>query len=188
MSLYDPFAETTPSQRLQAAARRARLARIEGTAKPDTPIACLSASARTGPPAVKPELPAPEFSDWLERQDRKNPLPRPLWFSMEEEIDPFGVIPPKIVDIQHVVAKHFGITRHEMISARRIGKLILPRHIAMYFCRVLTLRPFPEIGRRFGNRDHTVPIYASQKIARLIKTDPGVAAHVEALNEKLGAA
>jgi len=71
--------------------------------------------------------------------------------------------------IQHFVALVYGVTREEIISENRRAALILPRHIAMYLC-VKQGRSFPEVGRAFGNRDHTSVIHAFRKIGR--STDP----------------
>lgn len=178
MSLHDPHSVATPSQRLAAAAHQARLAKIAAKAKTDSPVAAP-------PPAEVKEDASPfSFDDWVRRQERLNPIPKDPWFSIVSETDPLR---PSVEHIQRVVARHYGITRDDMISARRIGKLILPRHMGMYFCRLYTLRSFPEIGRRFGNRDHTVPLWACRKIERLIKSDSGVASDVEAIKAKLEA-
>jgi chromosomal replication initiator protein len=59
---------------------------------------------------------------------------------------------------------------------------VLPRQVAMYFARSVTLRSMPAIGRRFGNRDHTTVLHAVRKIGGLIKTDANFAhdiAHIE---------
>jgi hypothetical protein len=82
---------------------------------------------------------------------------------------------PFIADIQKAVARHFNITRHDLISQRRTAELVKPRQIAAYLSRELTQHSLPEIGRRFGNRDHTTILYAVRKISRQLAADPELA-------------
>lgn len=82
----------------------------------------------------------------------------------------------KIETIQAVVAEHFNVTRADMMSARRTANVVRPRQIAMYLAKVLTLRSMPEIGRRFGGRDHTTVLHAVRKIEQLNSVDTSVAA------------
>jgi chromosomal replication initiator protein len=62
---------------------------------------------------------------------------------------------------------------------------VRPRQIAMYLAKTLTLRSLPEIGRRFGGRDHTTVLHAVRKIESLIGTDNGLAAEIEVLKSQL---
>ncbi len=78
---------------------------------------------------------------------------------------------PNVHKIQNFVASQFGITRRDLISDRRDAKIIMPRHIAIYLCRQLTLRSLVFIGRRFNKRDHTTILSAARKIERLRGTD-----------------
>src|SRR5690606_7018788 len=70
----------------------------------------------------------------------------------------------KIEDIQKLVASRYNVSRSDILSARRPAAVVRPRQIAMYLSRVLTLRSLPEIGRRFGGRDHTTVLHAVRKI------------------------
>lgn len=83
------------------------------------------------------------------------------------------------------VAKEYGVTEGEICSIRRTANLITPRHIAMYLAKVITTRSFPEIGRRFGGRDHTTILHACQKIERMMAESESFAAEVNALRAKL---
>lgn len=74
----------------------------------------------------------------------------------------------KIEDIQRVVARQYNLSRSDLLSARRTANVVRPRQVAMYLCKVLTLRSLPEIGRRFGGRDHTTVLHAVSKIAWMI--------------------
>lgn len=72
-----------------------------------------------------------------------------------------------IDEIQKRVSEHFRIRHAEMVSARRAREVARPRQIAMYLAKQLTPRSLPEIGRRFGGRDHTTVIHAVRQIERL---------------------
>lgn len=72
-----------------------------------------------------------------------------------------------IDEIQRRVSEHFRIRHAEMVSARRAREVARPRQIAMYLAKQLTPRSLPEIGRRFGGRDHTTVIHAVRQIERL---------------------
>ncbi|MBN9033185.1 MAG: chromosomal replication initiator protein DnaA [Rhizobiales bacterium] len=75
----------------------------------------------------------------------------------------------RIEDIQRVVARHYNVSRQELVSNRRTRVIVKPRQIAMYLSKTLTPRSFPEIGRRFGGRDHTTVLHAVRKIEDLIE-------------------
>ena len=70
----------------------------------------------------------------------------------------------KIEDILKVVSRHFGVSRGDILSQRRHRSVVWPRQIGMYLAKQLTSRSLPEIGRRFGNRDHTTVLHAIRKI------------------------
>ena len=72
-----------------------------------------------------------------------------------------------IEEIQKKVSQHFNIKMSDMSSARRSRTIARPRQIAMYLSKNLTSRSLPEIGRRFGNRDHTTVIHAVRKVEEL---------------------
>lgn len=63
--------------------------------------------------------------------------------------------------------EEFGVEMNDMLSKRRAREIVIPRHVAMWRCRKLTDRSYPEIGR-FFDRDHTVPMFAKQKIDSMI--------------------
>ncbi|MEX0627799.1 MAG: chromosomal replication initiator protein DnaA [Cucumibacter sp.] len=91
----------------------------------------------------------------------------------------------KIDDIQIAVSKHFKVSKPDLLSARRSRSVVRPRQIAMYLSKVLTSRSLPEIGRRFGNRDHTTVLHAVRKIEQLMSEDTGFAQEVELLKRML---
>ncbi|MEM8553118.1 MAG: chromosomal replication initiator protein DnaA [Pseudomonadota bacterium] len=92
---------------------------------------------------------------------------------------------PKIEDIQRVVSQHYGVSRQDLVSARRTRTIVGPRQIAMYLSKQLTPRSLPEIGRRFGNRDHTTVLHAVRKVDAMVMREPQVAEDIETLKRLL---
>jgi chromosomal replication initiator protein len=90
-----------------------------------------------------------------------------------------------IEEIQKRVAEHFNIRVSEMHSARRSRSVARPRQIAMYLSKQLTTRSLPEIGRKFGGRDHTTVIHAVRKVDELRELDSTFAEDVELLRRML---
>ena len=90
-----------------------------------------------------------------------------------------------IDEIQRRVAEHFNIKLAEMTSSRRARIVARPRQVAMYLAKQLTSRSLPEIGRKFGGRDHTTVIHAVKKIEELIESDSALAEDVELLRRML---
>lgn len=93
-----------------------------------------------------------------------------------------------IAEIQAAVARRFCVTTLDLRSARRSRNLVRPRHIAMWMARHLTLCSIPEIGRHFGDRDHSTVTHAVERIDNLIRTDRETAAIVWALVESVDCA
>ena len=93
----------------------------------------------------------------------------------------------KIEDIQRVVSKHYNVTKADLLSARRTRTIVRPRQIAMYLAKVMTPRSLPEIGRRFGNRDHTTVLHAVRKIEEMARADYALAQELELLKRMLDA-
>ncbi len=92
-----------------------------------------------------------------------------------------------IDEIQRKVSDHYRIRHAEMMSARRAREVARPRQIAMYLAKQLTPRSLPEIGRRFGGRDHTTVIHAVKQIEKLRKADAELDADVRLLLRQLEA-
>ena len=90
-----------------------------------------------------------------------------------------------IDEIQRRVAEHFNIRLSEMASERRARAVARPRQIAMYLAKQLTTRSLPEIGRKFGGRDHTTVMHAVRKIEELTLGDRALAEDVELLRRML---
>jgi chromosomal replication initiator protein len=91
----------------------------------------------------------------------------------------------RIEDIQRVVARQYNVSRSDLLSSRRTANVVRPRQVAMYLAKILTLRSLPEIGRRFGGRDHTTVLHAVRKIEALAGNDTAFAEEIEALKRQL---
>lgn len=87
----------------------------------------------------------------------------------------------RIEDIQRVVAKHYNVSKTELLSNRRTRTIVKPRQVAMYLSKAMTPRSLPEIGRRFGGRDHTTVLHAVRKIEDLSSNDNTLAQEIELL-------
>ncbi len=90
-----------------------------------------------------------------------------------------------IEEIQKRVSSHFNIRISDMHSARRARSVARPRQVAMYLAKQLTSRSLPEIGRKFGNRDHTTVMHAVKKVDELREMDQTFAEDVELLRRML---
>ena len=91
----------------------------------------------------------------------------------------------KIEEIQRIVARQYNVSRADLLSSRRTANVVRPRQVAMYLAKTLTLRSLPEIGRRFGGRDHTTVLHAVRKIENLVNTDNALAEEIEILKRQL---
>lgn len=87
----------------------------------------------------------------------------------------------RIEDIQRIVARHYNVSKTELLSNRRTRTIVKPRQVAMYLAKIMTPRSLPEIGRRFGGRDHTTVLHAVRKIEGLSGEDRQLAQEIELL-------
>lgn len=90
-----------------------------------------------------------------------------------------------IEEIQRKVAEHYNIRLSDMIGPKRVRTIARPRQIAMYLAKQLTPRSLPEIGRRFGGRDHTTIMHGVRKIEELMSTDSQLADDLQLLRRLL---
>ncbi|MEY4870843.1 MAG: hypothetical protein RLZZ563_173 [Pseudomonadota bacterium] len=90
-----------------------------------------------------------------------------------------------IEEIQRKVAEHYNIRLSDMIGPKRVRTIARPRQIAMYLAKQLTLRSLPEIGRRFGGRDHTTIMHGVRKIEELMATDSQLSDDLQMLRRQL---
>jgi chromosomal replication initiator protein len=88
-------------------------------------------------------------------------------------------------DIQKATSEHFGLKQADLISERRTRSVARPRQAAMWLAKQLTTRSLPDIGRRFGGRDHTTVLHAVRRIEALRQTDGQLARDLETLSRKL---
>jgi chromosomal replication initiator protein len=91
----------------------------------------------------------------------------------------------KIDDILRIVAKHYGVQRGDLLSSRRNQSIVRPRQIGMYLAKTMTSRSLPEIGRRFGGRDHTTVLHAIRKIEQLKQQDGALKEELDVLARML---
>lgn len=163
----------TPTEAAAHARRRAFRQRIAAMAVPDSGI-CLK---------PLPIAPAPEPEPVVEAPKPKRNVSFRTWFRVVEDIGPAVSAAPTVSEIQEVVADYFKLKRADLIGKRRTREVVRPRQIAIYLSKVITQRSLPEIGRRFGYRDHSTALHSVRKIAKLCKEDLGIAydvAHLEA--------
>ena len=88
-------------------------------------------------------------------------------------------------DIQKAVAEHYSLRQADLLSERRNRAIARPRQAAMWLAKQLTTRSLPDIGRRFGGRDHTTVIHAVRRIEELKAADPVLTQDLETLTRKL---
>ena len=104
---------------------------------------------------------------------------------LRPHLKPGGEKRVTVDDIQRAVAEHYGLKKEDLLSERRTRSVARPRQTAMYLAKQLTTRSYPDIGRRFGGRDHTTVLHAVRRIEELKAQDPGIAQDVETLTRKL---
>jgi chromosomal replication initiator protein len=90
-----------------------------------------------------------------------------------------------VEEIQRKVAEHYNIRLSDMIGPKRVRTIARPRQIAMYLAKQLTTRSLPEIGRRFGGRDHTTIMHGVRKIEELMPADRQLAEDLQLLRRLL---
>jgi len=87
--------------------------------------------------------------------------------------------------IQKLVAEHFKIKVSDLKSEKRLKNFVIPRQLAIYICRELTKASYPEIGERFGGKDHSTVIYAVKKISGFLDEKPEILNSYEIIKKKL---
>ena len=90
-----------------------------------------------------------------------------------------------IEEIQRQVSEHYNIRLSDMIGPKRVRTFARPRQVAMFLCKQLTSRSLPEIGRRFGGRDHTTVMHGVRRIEELRNSDAQIAEDLEILRRTL---
>lgn len=112
------------------------------------------------------------------------------WFHIVCELDDDGPrLAPTIRDIQSAVCGRFaGVSVNDINSSRRLAAVILPRQIAMYLARELTIKSFPTIARAFGDRDPSTIMYGVRKIEHLSISDANLRSLTTSIAAELGVA
>jgi chromosomal replication initiator protein len=90
-----------------------------------------------------------------------------------------------VEDIQKEVSSFYGVSMRDLLSHRRDRLIVRPRQVAMFLAKELTTRSLPEIGRRFGGRDHTTVLYGVRKIAQLRQEDAALADEIDLLKRMI---
>jgi chromosomal replication initiator protein len=91
----------------------------------------------------------------------------------------------RIEDILRIVSRHYKVPRNDLLSSRRSRDVVRPRQIAMYLAKSLTSRSLPEIGRRFGGRDHTTVLHSVRKVEQMMKDDGDLCQEIDLLKRML---
>jgi chromosomal replication initiator protein len=91
----------------------------------------------------------------------------------------------KIDDILRIISRHYAVSKADILSQRRHRSVVWPRQIGMYLAKQLTARSLPEIGRRFGDRDHTTVLHAIRKIDRELEANTRLRDELEDLKKQL---
>lgn len=174
----DPYLRMTPHQRVAEVKRRRH--NFYGKQRPtlNPPPLIVVPPVDAIDPAVRAWINSNEtfyhvmwFFDLIAFVDAPPRPPRPKY--------------PPIEIIQRVVAHHYGVSRHDMLSERRTANVVRPRQVAMYLAKTMTLRSLPEIGRRFGGRDHTTVLHAVRKMEAMMGRDAVFAGEMAALQQRL---
>jgi len=163
---FKTYQETLRAKNMNSCkALLSRLAKFHGEAfVKAAPVVIVEAT-----PKPEPELPPPPVD--------------PKWIRMIEDVtDPKA---PSVKEIKLCVAHHFKLSPRDLESPRRFAKIVQPRQIAFYLARKLTTKSFPDIGRRFGGKDHTTILHACKVIERRMEKDPKLAETVRCLEEQL---
>lgn len=175
-ALYNPRAHATPSQ---LRARSLREQRSRKIARASNAAAHASSSAKAAP-APRP-IPAASI-------DYRGMWFYNLIFETEKHAADIMRHEPRLCTILTTVADFYHVRVRDMISARRTKDVMIPRQIAYYLCRELTLKSLPQIGVAFGGRDHTTILSGVRKIERQISGDENLELQVQHLARKLGGA
>lgn len=101
-------------------------------------------------------------------------LPREPSFSM-----------PHLYVIRKRVCDYFKVSLSDFLSPKRKSDIVTARHVAFYLATKLTRQSLPEIGRRFGGKDHTTVLHGARRIERLIDTDAELAGAIDTLKDIL---
>ncbi len=167
--IHDPRAGLTPLQQKYADEARARAKRIASAEhKPEFIVIEV-------PKSVTIETPIP------------NEVIQHAWTMIDRT--PPVIFGNEVDRIQRAVVRFYpGVTKYDITSTRREKTVVLPRQVAMYLAKKLTRKSLPDIGRRFGGRDHTTVLHSVRRIEERMKTDPDVAGIVAIISKEFAGA
>ncbi len=173
----DPYLRMPKGERI--AARRERRSRLFGMMPSQGYNVAPSMVDPPFPEPVEPEQPVDEVTAWVDRQKENFKEP---WFVIEEELNRRVTVQ----EIQKACAIFYGISVNGILSARRTADVVKPRQVGYFLSKVLTLKSLPEIGKRFGDRDHTSVLHGVRKIDRSRKSDPDLESELQKIASSLG--
>ncbi|MCK1541422.1 hypothetical protein IVB12_05375 [Bradyrhizobium sp. 179] len=176
----DPYMRMTPQQRI--AERKMRRQNFFGQRPPKPNTATLIVV----PPADPID---PAIRIWIEakKETFAQPWCHCMWFFdlIVRSQQPTHSLPKprfaRIEMIQRVLVKYYGITLAELLSHRRTQNIVRPRQKGFFLAKVLSNKSLPEIGRRFGGRDHTTVLHGIRQVEAKMASDPAFAAEVAEL-------
>jgi hypothetical protein len=176
----DPYTRMTPQQRI--AERKMRRQNFFG----ERPPKLNPAPFKIVPPAEPID---PAIRIWIEakKETFANPWLHAMWFFdlVVRSQQPTHYLPKprfaRIEMIQRVLCKYYGVTMAELLSHRRTQNIVRPRQKGFFLAKVLSNKSLPEIGRRFGGRDHTTVLHGIRQVEAKIASDPAFAAEVAEL-------
>lgn len=155
------------------AAHKARMARLSPKPKVVAPPPVARPAAKLVIAKPAPVIPEKSYYPQMWFWELVNFIPRRVNSSVTCHVG------PRVEHIQKIVCKSYGISRTDILADRRTAAVVRPRQVAMYVSKELTTQSLPEIGRRFGGKDHTTVLHAVRKITALVATDPILAAKID---------
>ena len=181
-----PAATATPTQARLAREHAERMKRWQSVKEP---IAAPRLPAPEPEVVEPPPKPAPEPAKAVPIE----PQPPAGWISLPEWIDrwrgtrvPFMPHTPSWSQIQRVTAEHFNLTRQQMLGRSREQRYVRARQVGMVLClEMVANASLSQVGRWFGNRDHTTVMHARDTVKELLVTDPKLAYAVERIRQAL---
>jgi hypothetical protein len=122
---------------------------------------------------------------WTKPKPKAPPKPLPpIVFPVIPPVEPYvPTITPSVRSIQDAVASYYGVSRTNLIGKRRTANLMKPRHVATYLAREITKFSTLQLGRFFGNKDHTVILNSVNKMSRQMLVDDDLAFDIATLFE-----
>lgn len=167
------LAELTPTQRELQQQHIERRLRIAASARTDRPINLKFKNGVVPEIAVDKSNKTCEYIQPIEIINETAPvILRRNWLFVSSAQHRINKTPPGFVShIKKIVALQFGVSLEDIDDDRRSPSLVIPRHVAIYLAKTLTLHSYPEIGRKFGHRNHATIWHAADKMPIRMKAD-----------------